>query len=837
MKRLFVVLALIGVGLSLNAAPVSVDEAQVLAKKYMQNENLTLVYSMPSFYVFNAGDKGFVIFSSDDSYSPIIGYSNENAFDPDNMAPALEDYLNGINDYRMQRGVANADFDVARDWESLREYGHMVSRFDGKGADYLVTTKWNQNYPYNYCCPVAETGPGGHVYAGCVATAAAQVMRYWSYPLHGTGSHTYIPEDNPQYGPLTANFGTTTYDWDNMPNQISASSPVAELEAVGTLIYHCGVAVDMNYRPTGSGAQTTLLCTVMPQYFSYTNNMVNYYRDSYTKDAYLNMIFKAIDKGWPMVHRGGGHAYVLDGYDADGLVHFNWGWSGSNDGFYDIDGHNYTDGQSVIYNYVPSSIYSSTPNYPTNVVATAGANNDLSVTVSWKNPTKTLTNQNLSSISSIVVMRNNVVVYTEDNVTPGAEMSFVDNNVPCFDSYTYRIYAMVNGQIGESAYSSPVNIGPTCQWSFVVSSQNIQGWRNAHIDIYNAAGTLFKTVTTNSSTVSAVNVAMPLGSVQMVWVPSGETSSFNITLNVKDSQNNSVFNFNGNIMDMQEGVFYSGANGCGNTAPTESPSDLYANKDGDNIVLSWTGVSSKDGYGYNVYRDGMLVKLSNTNEWVDENPSLGGHCYQVCYLGLGGQSEFSNEACGAAGEGCDTGSDLWYEVQANMKPLITWEHPEAGNPSGYFIYRKIGDDGDYTQAKIVAGNKKEFKETKTLEDGTWYYYKVIPYYQTNECMSSPIKALHGNEYFVKYYYSLDAVGENTTQEVSVYPNPTNGNLKIEGTMLSNVIVYNLVGQKVYEENISGDEYVIDMKRFGSGIYMIRIQSANGLTTKKITVIE
>ena len=149
MKRLIAILAIFLGGLSLNAAPVSLEEAHELAQKYANNENVELVYSMPSFYVFNVGENGFVILSADDSYSPIIGYSKEHAFEPDNMAPALEDYLNGINEYRMQRGSVNADFEVARDWESLREYGRMVPRFAGREGTYLVTTTWNQNSPYN----------------------------------------------------------------------------------------------------------------------------------------------------------------------------------------------------------------------------------------------------------------------------------------------------------------------------------------------------------------------------------------------------------------------------------------------------------------------------------------------------------------------------------------------------------------------------------------------------------------------------------------------------------------------------------------------------------------
>lgn len=845
MKRIVSVIALLICGMVMSAAPVSLEEAQSLAKRFASNtfeqsrqsDELSLVYSMPSFYVFNVGQNGFVIISADDSYRPVIGYSDINVFEPDNMAPALQDYLDKVNEWRMQRGSVAADAEVARDWASLREHGRMVSRFGGREGTFLVQTRWNQNYPYNYFCPADGNGPGGHAYAGCVATAAAQVMKYWDYPEHGTGSHSYVPEDNPQYGTQTANFGATTYDWAHMPNSISSSSSSVQIQAVATLIYHCGVAVDMNYRPTGSGAATTYLCTVMPQYFSYASQMTNIKRENYTKENYLNLVFKSIDKEWPLLHRGGGHAYVLDGYDDYGLVHFNWGWSGSNDAFYDIDGHNYTDGQSMLYNSVPAFVYNSTPNTPTNIVVTPSNDDQLSATVTWNNPSKTLNNQNLTSIDRVVVKRNNVVVYTQDNVTPGAAMSFVDNDLPCFDAYTYRIYAVADGHIGESAFSDKVNIGPTCQWKVMVSAQSVMGWNGAHIALYNAVGTEFASVTTTNSAAASVNVSMPVGRVKMAWVAGSGTSSNNITINIKDADNNSVYSYSGNILDLEEGVFCEINNGCGNEAPASAPKNLNAANDGDNIILTWKAVTSKDGYGYNIYRDGYLVRIVNTNEYVDENLPIGGHCYQVTYLGFGGESDFSNEACGNAGEGCDTGSNLWYEVQPNnFKPIITWDAPENSTGlSGYFIYRKDGMNGEYTRIQIVNPNKTQYKETKSLVDNTVYYYRVIPFYQAIDCNAAPIKSREYNEYFVKYYYSVDAVDESYDNGVSIYPNPTGGNLKIEAESLSNIVIFNVMGQKVYDENISGDEYVIDMNRFGTGIFMVKVQSASGTTTQRITV--
>jgi hypothetical protein len=134
MKKQFLIFTILLACFCAKAAPVSEEEAQTLALNFVSNtfeqtrqsDNLTLVYSMPSFYVFNIGETGFVIMSADDSYSPVIGYSYEGVFDPDNMAPALQDYLNGINEERMQRGFVNADAETVRDWESLREYGRLV---------------------------------------------------------------------------------------------------------------------------------------------------------------------------------------------------------------------------------------------------------------------------------------------------------------------------------------------------------------------------------------------------------------------------------------------------------------------------------------------------------------------------------------------------------------------------------------------------------------------------------------------------------------------------------------------------------------------------------------
>ena len=327
-KNTLLLIAMLTLGMIVQARPVSLETAQSLGQSFVtanfeparQSTDLALVYSAFSdrgeacYYVFNVGDAGFVIVAGDDNYRPIIGYSEQGTFNPDDMAPALADYLEVVRQGVMMASQApSAKASVAADWAMLERTGRLVSRHGGREDAFLVQTTWNQSYPYNYFCPEGEGGPGGHCYAGCVATAAAQLMKYWDHPVHGQGSYTYTPEDHPEYGPITVNFGEATYDWENMPNSISANSPQDKIEAVALLIYHVGVSVDMNYRPSSSGAVTGKLCERMPAYFFYTDQMQNLYRENYTHEDYMQLVIDAIDMSWPMVHRGGGHAYVLDG--------------------------------------------------------------------------------------------------------------------------------------------------------------------------------------------------------------------------------------------------------------------------------------------------------------------------------------------------------------------------------------------------------------------------------------------------------------------------------------------------------------------------------------------
>ena len=846
-KLLTLVLAVIlGIG-TISAKSVDVNTAKSLGQMFVQanfektmRADLQLYYTVtsdngePCVYVFNIGNEGFVMVAASDNVCPILAYSENGPFDASNPYNGamfmLETYKNSIS-YAIEKNI-KATPKIAGQWESLRNCGRLSNKRGGTVGP-LVRTKWNQNSPYNLYAPAAAGGPGGRCYAGCVATAMSQVMKYWDHPAQGTGSHT---DYNSGFGPLTANFGATTYHWELMPRTLSGASQ-EQIEAVATLMYHCGIAVDMHYAIDGSGAFSADVPPAMANYFDY-NYCIQRQRSSYSLDNWVAMLKAEFDLGRPVYYSGqsseGGHAFVADGYNEDDFISFNFGWSGTDDNWYQVDAIDYHTSAAAIFNYVPSAVYQNTVQAPTNF--TVVKTNDLAqeATVSWTNPTKTVANQNITSIDQVIVTRDDMVIYTANNPTPGAAMSFVDDNVPCYSTFDYKVYVVCNGVNGAPAKASE-SFGPTCQWKIVATTTNMGGWKSGYLISYDGAGREIDRFTMTNGNPATYNMYLTIGKVSFAW--KAGTENVALTFKIKDSSGTIVYEYNGNSNDIPAGTLYSCNNGCGNTAPTEVPSDLYATQDGDNIILTWEG-TAKTNYGFNIYRDGLLCELAHTNEFVDVAPAIGGHCYQVCVLGDGGESLMSNEACGTAGEGCDAPQNEWYYKQANGKPVITWELPEnTEGLSGFYVYRKVGEDGEYERVKILNANKTEYKETKTMVEGVWYYYRVLAYYKDIDCFSAPAKCMYGNEYYVRVLFSLDGVDEIEAQNVQVYPNPAKDILTVKAENLSSVVVYNSLGQRVLAQEINGDETTINTSDFEAGIYMVRIMANGNEITRKISVVK
>ena len=413
------------------------------AKEPMRGINdlqLVTTYSISrgdaAFYIFNMPN-GFVIVAAVDCVTPILGYSNEGQFDEETIPIQMQDYLQSFVE-QIQYGIENhleADEQTARQWEMVRTTGQLLDNRTSRTVEPLLTAQWSQNCYYNAMCPEDENGRCGHCVTGCVATAMAQIMHYWGYPEHGTGSHSYTPSGYPeQY----VDFGATNYDWDNMPNSLNASSSSEQINAVATLMWHCGVSVNMRYGPGASAAYTNYVSGALFNYFNYSNELY------FTKMAfYPNALWKAMLKdclnlGRPLYYDAsselniGGHAFVCDGYDNNDMFHFNWGWSGSSNGFFFI-GHltgEYNIDNGAIFNIHPQgettncTIEVSTNNadggtasgggtfaYGTNVTLTATANNGYGFCYWEENGGIASTNPNYSFYATY--NRNLVAVFAE----------------------------------------------------------------------------------------------------------------------------------------------------------------------------------------------------------------------------------------------------------------------------------------------------------------------------------------------------------------------------------------------------------------------------------------
>ena len=843
-KLLLLVIVLLSFSSLLTANPVDVNEAKALGQKFM-GADVSLAYTAYAdrgeacFYVFNVGESGFVIMSADDFYRPIIGYSNNGKFDVDNIPPALQDYLDGIVAGRSVDRTTNiaAAPDVAADWQMLAKTGRLVSRNGGRGVDYLVQTQWNQGYPYNYFCPDDPSGDHGHAIVGCLATAMAQLVAFWKYPEHGYGSHCY---NHDVYGQICADFQNTYYDWDHIANKVNENSPIEEIEAAATISFHCGVMIDMGYGPDGSGGASSPIPGAMHTYLSYSDACIQYRRDDFETETWKDMVREQFDMGWPMYYGGcddGCHAFICDGYDDYDMFHFNLGWGGSSDGWYIIDKAPYTNPADAMFNFVPQGVYDATPSAPTNLTVTPMSDTSFEAVLSWTNPTTYLDGTPITNIDRVYIMRNNNICHQiTEGIEVGGTMTFTDR-VPYYNNYQYKVFVESNGRRGKQVIQNNVTLGPTCDWRVVMTTTDFHGWKGNYISVYNMADKEVAQFTMTSSSPVAPHADLPVGRLKFVWTASNDTID-NLSFNIYDSQNVSLYSFFGSSSELSNGVFFETNNGCGNTGVCDAPVITDGYSADDDAVIEWDGTLG-DAYAFCVYRDDVIYQMvtDNSEPFIDTDTGGIGHCYNVSILCQNGESELSEMNCVSVGNACNPPRNVWYYLQNNGRPVITWDEPEFSQDlSAFFVYRKCDND-DYQRVKIVSPTKFEYKENVPLDMGHWYYYKVVAYYQDIDCYSIPAKSPYGNEYFVKIYVSPEGVDENMTQDVEIYPNPAKDLLTIKAENVTNVMIYNSVGQKVYDATIASLEVSINLGGFDTGVYLVKAVVGGEVVTRKISVMK
>lgn len=314
---------------------IVMDETAVSQAKSVGGSTASGVAS--AYYVFpNGEDKGFTIVSGDDRLPEIVGYASHGTYDSANM-PA--NYVGFMKAYQeMVQALEKGDATVTRNLAEVKAL-RSEKTTNAVVEPLLGDIAWNQTAPYNNMCPKYDGT--NRAATGCVATAMAQVMKYYGYP-------TQLKADIPQYTSVGAYGNVTvpaistsegTYDWNNMLS-VYGTSNYTEMQAnaVAKLMYHCGAAVKMVYGPESSANVTS---DILAKYFGYDADlMLDLTRSAYSLAEWTQIMDNELAAHRPILYcgqsSGGGHQFVCDGSDANGLYHINWGWGGYQDGYFDV---------------------------------------------------------------------------------------------------------------------------------------------------------------------------------------------------------------------------------------------------------------------------------------------------------------------------------------------------------------------------------------------------------------------------------------------------------------------------------------------------------------------
>jgi len=357
------------------AAPVDEVAARTAGTNFLKQRGIAVEIPMKMketfssrgeimYYVFDNNGSGFVIVSADYRVVPVLAYSAQSVWDmtPDqvygsNVYGWMQVYADQIQYVRDQDLPSSSQID--QQWESLLQ-GPMPTD-NMTAVNPLLTTTWDQVWPYNEYCPADAGGSGGRALVGCVGVTIAQILKYWSAFPTGLGSYTYTQAP---YGTITANFGATSYNWAGMPNSITASDP-----DIATLMFHSAVSCGSQFGPTATNVgwinDREPMSKAYINYFKMAYSSIQFVsRASYSTTDWENLIKAELEAtpARPVHYRGdgvGSHQWVCDGYSGTNYFHFNFGWGGSYNGYYYLTSinpgtYNFTNNQQAIIGIKPN---------------------------------------------------------------------------------------------------------------------------------------------------------------------------------------------------------------------------------------------------------------------------------------------------------------------------------------------------------------------------------------------------------------------------------------------------------------------------------------------------
>jgi hypothetical protein len=792
-------------------------------KKVSEN-NLSISYikkyasiegdSIAAFYVFNKANSGFIIVSGNDKAKQILGYSDDSSFDIDkcseNLKWWLQFYTNQISSIEQ---------------ESINIYtlplkNNTNNDFATSISPLLGNIKWNQGSPYNNLCPVINTTTGEKAVTGCVATAMAQVMKYYNWPVQGTGSNSYTTST---LGiSLSLDFSQTTFDWANMTDTYTSSSTATQQNAVATLMYNCGVAVNMNYN-TSSGASTTKMGLALINNFGYDSNIQQYPRNYYTRNEFGQLIKTELNEARPVLFsgvspEGEGHEFVVDGYDTNGLFHINWGWGGMSNGYFEISALN-PDAQGIggsvggFDSDQGITVGIQKPNSSTVATYLLCADNapTTSTTTTTKGQTfvvnvKNLFNRGLNSFSGSIglgIYKNNVLEQTMgtstiSSLSPNYGWNSKNFNASISSSLadgSYKIYVVyktsslesdwqiVRGLVGNPNYmnltvsgntvtlSTPTTTGPVLSLDSLAVTGNLYNMKTGRFTVkITNTGEEYNSVIGIALTSTSDNTKNQLISCP-VNIASGETRTIELSdtikMNLGEYSISAMYDPN-NDYDNVSSVSAFGTAMIKNVieAPTDAP----------NLTLTKV-ISFPDNNVVDKNNAVLSATIKNTTGIFDSKI--------IAFV-------FNTSG----------GSSLAY----------------LGYQSAYF------DVGEECTVK--------FAGSLALDNGT---YKIVVYYLNSNNSWTEIGA---NTNYSRLQFNLtdNVTGIETPEqnEITVFPNPAKNILSINTkSELKSVTLTDISGRIIFKKTASGMNDVIAIDHINNGIYILITETSDGTFTTKI----
>ena len=759
MKRLVTLALLLALSCPMWAERVDAPKAVKVAETALQEKELSPVpmEAFRNLYVFN-GVHGFAVVAADDCARPLLAYSKDFPFKTENMPENVEGWLMSLDDeiqWAIDQKLAATD-ETRREWELLSQ-GIMPEPKHRTGLKPLIKTHWDQNEPYNNLCP-------GYTPTGCVATAMAQVMKYWEWPRKGTGNHQYT---HATYGMQYANFAVTIYDWDNMKEVVYADSPMLQQDAVSKLMYHCGVSVDMDYDPDGSAAFSSEVAGALTSYFDFNSTDIRWQPAAdYTSASWVACLENELDNGRPVYYSGksdgGGHAFICDGYDTRDYLHFNWGWGGYCDGYYAYGalnpGTGGTGSGSGTYNNLNYALLGAHPNTPAIAAPTnfSASVSDRTVTLSWS-PVSGASNYKVYRDGFLVnknIYNNSFTdqevaygehVYAVKAVNSGGDYSLFSETLPV----TVTFAGPVPSGLTAAIQSNNVHLSWTAPES--ESAQLLYGDGEGAGSFGSSSGSGFTWGQRFTPEQLAPYAGMAITSVELF--------SFKVTNYV--------------LAIYRE---------------TETETEVLVSGVFSNPVAGWCEVGLPNPIPID-YESNLLVTFYN--DCSDYN-------YMAAYM---------EDYEGSANARLYQHNDYWYSIDENISWLI----------------RTNITDGDYTYSiyrndQPIATNVTRTSYTdNNLPDGNYQYTVRTQYYGNLSESSNTVSVVIGT-----------SVDENDARLLTVYPNPANGKLTVRCENMERIEVVSLTGQQLATMEVNGDHAEVDLDDLQSGVYVLQVHTRDGV---------